>query len=428
MKTSKLILSVCIMLTAATAPASGQALQVTLREAMSMALVHHPAMVQAQGDLSTARASYREAIGNWLPSLTGNTSWSANSSRRFDPNTQRTVSGATSTSATAGITASLELFDGFRRNAQRKASSATVNSARASLTNQEFQVLLQTKQAFYNALAADELVRVAEAQIKRSEEQLKVSRDKLSAGSAIRSDTLRSFVELGNSRLQLLNAQTQRATAEANLARLIGVEGTVRAVADSAIDLPATVDTAALRTEALHVSPLILQAEADASAAAAQVAVSRAQYFPSINASYSNSFSGSTFNNLFNTWSARISLSWPLFNGFTRETNMNRSAVNREAARARLEDTRRQVNAQLTQYFSAMETARIRLTIARASQEAAREDLRVQQERYRIGVSTIVDVLASQVNLDQAEVDEVQAKLDFLVAKAQVEALVGREI
>ena len=62
--------------------------------------------------------------------------------------------------------------------------------------------------------------------------------------------------------LQRLQAQTQRATAEANLARLIGVDGTVRAVTDSALFAPVMVDTAALREEAQANAPSVVQADA----------------------------------------------------------------------------------------------------------------------------------------------------------------------
>ena len=42
--------------------------------------------------------------------------------------------------------------------------------------------------------------------------------------------------------------------------------------------------------------------------------------------------------------------------------------------------------------------------------------------------STIIDVLTAEVNLDQAAVDGVQARYDYLVAKAAIEALIGREL
>lgn len=405
-----------------------QVRSVTLSEAIDLALQVNPAMVQARGDVLNAVASRRENLGSWLPSVTGSSSYSTNSASRFDPNTQRTVSAA-STSYSAGLSATLNVFDGFRRNAEGRSATAGLESAEASLLNQRYQIILQTKQAFFNSLAADELVLVAERRIERADRQLDISREKLAHGTAIRSDTLRSVVELANARLQLLNAQTQRSTADANLARLIGVDGEVRARPDpSSLDQAVMLDTAMVRRQALQNSPEIVQSEAQARAAQAQMAVSRAQYFPTVTASYSNSFAGSEISDLNNTWTARLSLSWPLFNGFTRESNQQRSRVSYAAASARVSDARRNVNAQVTQWLASYQNAQVRLEIAHTSMIASEEDLRVQQERYRLGVATIVDVLTSQVNVDQAQVDEVQARLDVLTAKAQLEALLGEDL
>ncbi len=407
--------------------ADGQVRSVTLGDALDLAVRAHPGMVQARGQVDVAGADKREAVGNWLPNLTGNGGWSTNSATRFDPNTQRTVSAA-STSYSAGFNASLELFDGFRRAAQNRSAGADFESADASLVNQRFQVILETKQTFFNALAADELVRVAETRIERAQEQLKISRDKLAAGSAIRSDTLRARVELGSAELQRLTAETQRATAEANLARLIGVEGSVRATSEPALLEPVVLDTAQLRAEIVASAPAVVEAEASARAARAAMAVSRAQYFPTLSASFSNSWAGQTIDQLNNTWTLRLNFNWPIFNGFTREVNVARAAAARETALAQADDARRRANAQLTQHLAALTSAQQRLAIAVASHAAAEEDLRIQRERYRLGAATIVDVLTSQVSLDQAEVDRVQAQLDFLVARAQIEALIGREL
>ncbi len=406
---------------------AAQVTGVTLEEAISLAVRSQPAIIQARGDVLLAQAERREAIGNWLPSLTGTSGWSTNSSQRFDQATQRTVNGA-STSYSAGFNASLQIFDGFRRAAQSRASSAGATSADAALVNQRFQVALQTKRAFFSAVAADELVRVAETRVQRGEEQLKISKEKLAAGSAIRSDTLRGRVELGNAELQLLNAQTQRATAEADLARLVGLDGPVRALGDSSLYTLPSLDTAGLRQEALLNSPAIAQAEATAAAAHAQMGVSRSQYFPTVTASYSNSWAGSAVDQLNNSWTARLSLSWPIFNGFTRETSVARSLASRDAAEARADDARRQTNAELTQQFAALASASARIQIAEASREAAEEDSRVQRERYRLGAATILDVLTAQVNVDQVAVDAVEARHDFLVAQAGIETLIGRDL
>ena len=92
-----------------------------------------------------------------------------------------------------------------------------------------FQQALATTNQFFDALSAAQLVGVREASVRRAEEQLKVSVAKLHAGSATRSDSLRSLVTLGSTQLDLIQAQTDLATAEAGLARLVGETGRVQA-------------------------------------------------------------------------------------------------------------------------------------------------------------------------------------------------------
>jgi outer membrane protein len=102
--------------------------------------------------------------------------------------------------------------------------------------------------------------------------------------------------------------------------------------------------------------------------------------------------------------------------------------VSRDNAAAAAADARRQVSAQLTQYLAALSTTYEQIDIARANLAAATEDLRVQQERYRVGAATILDLLTSQTALTQAEVNVVQTRFNYLNARAQVEALVGRRL
>ncbi|MBE0594640.1 MAG: TolC family protein [Gemmatimonadales bacterium] len=421
-----------------TAVARAQVPTVTLQEAVEMARHVNPTIISAEGQVQNAGAGKLQAMGAWLPSLSASSGYNVRPGQeRLDPTTGAYVT-PTSRSASGSIGASLELFNGFRRIAENRSANAEQSNAQASLVNQEFQIALQTKQAFFNALASDELVRVSERRIQRAEEQLRMSRDKLAAGSAIRSDTLQSVVELGSARLQLLQAQTARATAEANLARLIGVDGSVGAAADSNLLQPVVLDTVQLRMEAVAQAPSVIQADAAVRVAEASVAVSRAAYFPSLTASYNRSLSGSpgavtALDTLpgwdwRGTWSASLGLRWTLFNGFSREAGVTRSTTSRNTARAQADDARRAVQANLTQYLASLASAEQSVTIAQASVAAATEGLRVQQERYGLGMATIVDVLTAQISLDQAEVDIVRARFDYLVAKAQIEALIGREL
>lgn len=407
--------------------ADAQTQSITLGEAIERAMETLPSMVQARGAIENANATKLQTWGSWLPSLSSSASSSVNSSTRWDERTQTTVSGS-SASYSAGLSTNMTLFDGFARLADHRIADAELASADASFVNTRFQTILQVKQAFFNALAAEELVRISDTRIERAQEQLNISIEKLNAGTATRSDTLRSHVEVGNAELQRLQAETQLSSAEADLARLVGLDGSVSAATDDDMVVISDLDTTSLRTEALARSPLIQQTDAAERSAAAQYSATTSQYLPRATASASKSWSANEWLDLNPSWSARLSFSWNLFNGFTRELNRTRSSWALETARAQAEDARRQVNADLTVYLASLASARTRLEIAEASRAASEEDLRVQRERYRLGAATIVDVLASQVNLDQAEVDIVQARFDYLVAKAQVEALVGREL
>ena len=401
---------------------------ITLSQALLMAVRTQPAVVQAEGNLDVAHASQRAAIGNYLPSLSASSGWSRNSSgARFDPTTQTTINAA-STSWNGGLRLNLTLFDGFAREARNRLASAGISSADAALTNQRFQIELQTKQAFFNALAADELVRAGQEQLKTAKDQLKISRDKLLAGSATRADTLTSTVQVANAQLTLLNAQTQRETAQAQLARLVGSNELVRPVADSSLYVLPQIDTLELRREAIDNSPSVQTAAANVKTAQAQVAVSRAQYFPSINAGYSNSLGGTALDQLRHSWSMSVSLSWNIFNGFTRESNMASSDAQRNYAQSALADARRQASTNLTTQLAALASAEQRISIAKVSGAAADENLRVQQERYRVGAATIVDVQTAEASVASAASDLVRARLDFLVARAQIEALIGRTL
>ena len=56
------------------------------------------------------------------------------------------------------------------------------------------------------------------------------------------------------------------------------------------------------------------------------------------------------------------------------------------------------------------------------------EDIKVQQERYRLGATTILELLTSQESLVQAQINLVAARFDYQIARAELEALAGRRL
>jgi outer membrane protein TolC len=416
-------------------PLLAQGRTVTLAEAIRLAEQTQPGVVQARAGVTTAAAQRRNAWGAFLPSVTAGSSASeffSEGANRIDPLTGLLTSGNSSNrSLTTSLSASVDLFTGFRRGAELQAARAGEDQAGASLVDARFQQALTTTNQFFDALAAAQLGGVREASVRRAEEQLKVSIAKLQAGSATRSDSLRSLVTLGNTRLDLIQSRTDLATAEAGLARLVGEVGRVQAADDSSFHrMVAAVDTQALRSEAEARSPRIHSAVASARAASADIRAARSAYWPSLTLGANTGWNASRANDytFFNQRQVSLQLSWNLFNRFDRELAITQREASYEFAQATAEDERRAVQAELTQRLAELDAARSKIEITQTSVVAATEDLRVQQERYRLGASTIVDVLTSQEALDQAEVNVVTARFDYLRARAQIEALIGRTL
>jgi outer membrane protein len=427
--------SIVLLTILAAAPLRAQVRVVTLPDAIRLAERTQPSMVQAQAGVRTAAAQRRNAWGAFLPSLTAGSSASeffSEGAARVDPVTGQLTSGDnTNRSVSTSLSASVDLFTGFRRGAELQAAKAGQVQADASLVDVRFQQALATTNLFFDALSAAQLVGVREASVRRADEQLKVSVSKLHAGSATRSDSLRSLVTLGSARLDLIQSQTDLATSEANLAHQVGEVGRVSAADDSSFHrLLTAFDTVGLRLEAESRSPRIQSAVATASVARANVRASRSAYWPSLTLGANTGWNASRNNDyaFLNQRQVSLQLSWALFNRFDRELAIAQREASYDVAQATAEDERRAVQAELTARLAELDAARSKIDITITSVTAATEDLRVQQERYRLGASTIVDVLTSQEALNQAEVDVVNARFDYLRAKAQLDALIGRTL
>ncbi len=404
--------------------------QMTLDEAIERALRHSPQMAQAAGTVEMAESAERTALGAFLPSLSVSSGASLSSTERFNPQTSTTVTGS-SDSYNAGISSQLQLFTGGRRAAQLRGARAQTDAANASLLEQRFAVILNTQRAFFDVLRADDLVRVAEARIQRAQEGLDAATQRAQVGSGTRSDVLRAGLELTNAKQALLQAQNQRRTAAFALGRLVGSDGPVGARLDAPlVPAPPALDRDELLELVLAHAPAVRAAAADARAAEAAERAARAQYYPTITASagYDLFNQEPTWNDARRSWNLRLGISYPIFNGFQREEAVGRASVQANIARIRSEDARRQARAELERVLGALELAEQRIALAEEAVRAAEEDLRVQEERYRLGVSTILDRVASQQNLVQAEIDLVSARYDYQLARAELEALVGREL
>ncbi|HUP20433.1 MAG TPA: TolC family protein [Gemmatimonadota bacterium] len=395
----------------------------SLEEAVAAALERSPALAQAHAALEQAAASRRSAWGDYLPSFDLRYSFQHSNTGQLDP-TGQTIA---QTSHSAQLSGSYDLFTGFRRGHDLRAAGLRFDAESASVVESEFATVLNVKAAWFEAVASRDLVRVEADRVTRQRDQLAFVARQLALGRATRSDSLRSSVDLNNARLALLTAENAVRQSVFRLAEAIGLDRPVEPEPGAELAL-ATVPIS--RAEALDLarasSPAVAAAAASALAAEASAAASRAAWWPSLSLSAGQSLRNDDFPPEDRSWSVGVSASYPLFNGFQRESSIRQAAAQAESAQAQLRAVELATVAAVDEAYGQVETARAGVALAEESVTLAREDLRVTEERYRVGLATILDLQASQIALRQAEVDLIQRRFDHALGVARLESLIGR--
>lgn len=421
--------AVAAMPAAAQEPQAEQ--QVTLDQAVEMAIRNSPDMAAAEGAIDEAEWSQRAAWAQYLPSLSFSSGGGLSAAQRFDDVRNEVVSGASNESFSAGLSSSVDLFTGGSRGAQRDQARAESLSADAGLVEQRFNVAMLAKIAFFDVLRNDELVGLAEAQVERAQEVLEAAERRMEVGSATRSDVLQAQLELSQARQALLQAQHDNRVALLALGRTVGIDGPVRAQLTEPLDpAPLSVSEEELHQFVLASAPAVRSAEATLRLNQAGYRSARSAYLPTLSLGsgyrWNNQVFG--FDGGTRSWNLGLNLSFPIFNRFQREQTADQSRTQVTMAEITLRDTQRMVRNELDRVLGALRLAEQQLELSQEALEVAREDLRVQQERYRLGVSTILEQITSQINLAEAEQNVISARYDYQIAKAELEALAGRDL
>ena len=401
-----------------------------LEEAIERAQAVSSNMVSAEGSVEVAAATRRRAFGAFLPTLSGSAGMNFSSSERFDPESNISVSGA-ATSVSAGLSASWDLFRGLQRFAALDSAKAGQDVARAELEVRRRATVYDVTASFYEALRAGEALEVTVSRIQRAQVGLEAADKRAKVGAATRSDVLRARLELNSARNAELQARANRRAAELELARLVGARTAVRPVVGAApLDggAPSQEVRSAVIDEVLDGHPQIVALRASTRQADASLRSAKGAYWPTLRLAAGTDWFGQapTFFPGRDSWSVRLGLSVPIFDGFQRDETTTRARVEQRISLARLAEAERDLRSQVERALDQLSLAAEKVALTDEAVESAREDLRVQQERYGLGVSTMLELLTSQEALVTSENQRISALFDRDLARAQLEALAGR--
>ena len=403
-------------------------------EVVSATLRNSPAMAQASGAVRTGQSGERVAYGELLPSLTLNSGVFQSDQHTLELTT--TTAGGTAIaypaqSYSAGLAASYDVFTGGRRAADITAARANTRSADAGLIEQRYAVQLTARQAFYQVRRSRELVAVSLDRVATADRALQYADTRMRRGTATRADVLLARLNLTTAHQQLIAARDTFTTSVYGLGRLVGVDGAVGTRGnDSLPSATLALGDSALIDLAVHGSPGVRTADELARATNATVRSTQTQYVPDIRLTggYNLANSSAAFGSIRPGWLIELGTSYPLFNGFQREDDVTRASATAHTARVVATDERRFARAEAERLLASVRFTRENVDESEEAVRVSQEDLRVVSVRYQNGVDTFLDLSTAQLAEAQAGVDLVSARYNYLIARATLEALVGRDL
>ncbi len=412
MKRWRLYLIICVVFFLAI---PGGAWSLTLEEAIELAKKNLPSYRGAQESVLSREALYQASLGPYLPSLDADAGHAVHdtSSQYYDANTY-------------GLSASYRLFDGGKRRADRDTAALNLSSEREGLRQSLQDLILNVKISFYTAVAGRDIILQRRSQLEYARKDFEVADGRYRLGAARLSEVLQASVRVEQARFNLIQAEGDFAKALSELRSLIG------APADGSPELNGSLEAAGVLPErpilrnAVLRRPEILQARYTLDRAKRARDSVTSEFYPTVSASmsYSRTTDTGMTGNPAQDRVAMLSASWNLFE-FGKFYRRKSSAIEIRVSEEGLRELQRQLSLDLEKNYEDYVTADRNVAVASEQLRQAEQNYDQAFGEYKVGKGDILSLVQAETLLANAREQTVSARLNRILAEAQVERTAG---
>lgn len=326
------------------------------------------------------------------------------------------------------LAASVPLFDAGQARRQVRDARLDTQSAERALDRTRQETIFNVITAYTNELLAQESVRVAEASLKSTREDLARAQARQEEGQALLSDVLLAKAQFAQAQADLIRARNDEAVEQASLNVAMGLaEDAPVAIQGSLNEIE--FQSGALsdyQRRALKARPDYQQALIGKEKARNGIGAARAEWLPQVNAFSSWEVDNQTFASRGgNNWIAGATLNFNVFNGGARSAEAAQARAREHQAEALESQMASAIRLQVREAFLNLNSARERVEVSRQSASQIAESLRILRDRYEAGLATITDVLTSEAAHARAQRDYLNAVYDCRIAFATLELATG---
>jgi outer membrane protein TolC len=422
----------------------------TVKECIQLALQYNSTLLNAERRKRVAGTQVTSARAGILPSLdlslstsrtqAGDRDVEENVLVGFDADSnaifeRRSVvqTGYSTNFNSADLQLNQTLFDfGSNWNRVRQASAAEKSEAKTYDAARQTTILL-VYQRYLGYLKELQLLAVYEEAANSSGEQLKRTESMYEIGSVAQGDVFRARTTHGNDRINLITQQNQvrnsRDLLNVAMGRQAGTDLNIVDIEEVPPFQEYTLDQ--VLQVAADKNPELQSFQYEMRRAEFGKGIARTTFLPSfgVTASYSRAHNepNLVYGDFSKNWTGRIGVGvrWNLFNGFSDRAAVERETLNFRIAEENYQDRLRNLRLEAETALLELQAWKEVTAINSDNLVSAQEDLRLAQERYRVGAGTLLDIINAQANLTRARSTFIRAKYDSMIAYAQLHATMG---
>ena len=311
-----------------------------------------------------------------------------------------------------------------------KLSGMDVELAVEQARSSKIGLIKQVKQAFYTVLLAEKSYDVVSEVYSNAQKNYETTEQRFNVGKASEVERLRAQVTMMNAEPSVSSAENAVTLATWQLKAVMGIDlGTNIQVVGDLNNYTDEMLAPYVSEDDLSSNSTLLQLDIQNRMLESTIKMQKNQYIPTLAASINYNYSAMGDDKLswFPSSNAAISLNIPVFDGFQKRFNIKQTKVSKNMLELQREDTERNLRIAIRNYNDQIALCIKNYQAANATVEVAQKSYNISEKMYEVGKATMVELNDAQVALMQAQLTQAQAVYDFMVAKAALDELIGKD-
>jgi outer membrane protein len=427
-----------IFLCLAAGAAKAQTRPLTLNEAIAASLQNNYDIQLSRNDSLLAALNNSYATYAFYPRLSANAGIVQNRNQQrqeFKDTTRR--GNVRTTNTTASLNLNWTLFDGFRMFITRRRLNELVELGELQIKAQVVTTVAAVMQTYYDIVRQEQQLRAIQEQMTLSAERLKLAQYRFDIGVGVKPDMLQAQIDLNGQRSQALTQQTAIDKLKDQLNNLLVLPmGTAFTVADTSITFQQGILLDSVRAGIDLTNPELLVAKQNLVIADLALQERRAERWPTVEFNSAYNFSQTKNQNVINPITQPLlnrnaglnyglTATIPIFNGYATRRNIQAAQLDIDYQRLQYERSQATINTNLMTAYKDYDLYQRALALEEENIKLVRENIYIARERYRLGVSTFLEMRTAEQSLAEAQNRLIQARYNTKVAEIELMRLRG---